>query len=91
MGVTPGIKTASPCWRSLAAAAKAFAVSFALLLPLAQRSSAADCSRLADALARLKCFDQAADAKLPMPKGAVKPGQLSREQRIRKFGGKVAK
>jgi hypothetical protein len=65
--------------------------SFACLFLLTQQTSAADCSIIDDTLARLKCFDQAADAKLPKPNGAKVVGQEKRDKRIRKFGGQPAK
>lgn len=70
--------------------AKALAVSCAMMFSLTQQSFGADCSKIPETLARLRCFNQAADARLPMPKGA-KTGQKSREDRVRKFGGQVAK
>ncbi len=90
MDLAAAIRTTIPCWRTFALCAKALAISSALLFLLTQQSLGADCSGIADTLARLRCFNQAADAKLPMPKGAALRGQQSREQRIRKFGGRVS-
>jgi hypothetical protein len=90
MDLAAAIKTMIPCWRTFAPYAKALAVSSALLFLLTQQSFGADCAGIADTLARLRCFNRAADVKLPMPKGATLPGQQSREQRIRKLGGRVS-
>ena len=90
MDLAAAIKTMIPCWRTFAPYAKALAVSSALLFLLTQQSFGADCAGIADTLARLRCFNRAADAKLPMPKGATLPGQQSREQRICKLGGRVS-
>jgi hypothetical protein len=90
MDPAAAIRTSIPCRRGLALCAKALAVSFALLFPQTQPGFAASCADLKDTLARLRCFDYAADVRLPLPKGAVRPGQQSREQRIRKFGGQVS-
>jgi hypothetical protein len=63
-------------------------LSLTALLLLTGHSLAADCSVIVDTLARLKCYDQAADAKLPMPKGAATDKRESTEKRIRKMGGR---
>ena len=90
MDLAAAIRTKIPCRRTFASCARALAVLSTVLFLLTQQSFGADCAGIADALARLKCFDRAADARLPMPKGAAMPGQQSREQRIRKFRGQVS-
>jgi len=91
MGAAAGIKTLIPCRGAFAPYMKALAFSSALLLSLTQQSFGADCSRIVDMLARLTCFDRAADARLPRPKGAIVVEQQERDKRIRKFGGQPAK
>ena len=62
--------------------------SFAGLFLFTQQTFAADCSIIPDTFARLKCFNRAADAKLPKPKEAKIVEQDGRDKRIRKFGGR---
>jgi hypothetical protein len=91
MRLAAAIKTLIPRRRIFARYVKALAVSSVLLFAAAQQSFGADCSKIVEALARLKCFDRAADARLPKPKGARLIEPPSREERIRKFGGHVSK
>jgi hypothetical protein len=69
---------------------KAF-LAVAFLVLITQPSGAADCSRIVDMLARLRCFDRAADARLPRPKGAKVVEQEDRVARLRKSGARPTK
>jgi hypothetical protein len=69
----------------------ALAAAFALLFSCTRQSFAADCSVITDTLARLRCWNRAADARLPRPKAAAPSTQQTREQQIRKAGGEVSR
>jgi hypothetical protein len=91
MALVAAIKTLIPCSRTFAPYVKALAFLPVLLPALTQQSFAADCSRAVDTLARLRCFDRAADSRLPRPKGAKLVEPEDRDKRIRKFGGQLTK